>query len=284
MGKLTALHINIIGAVVALILSVALFFLLIKPKNEQLQLTQAETEQTKSSGGTEAAWKKAQRDLKDTQIAAQKTEAAWSVNERRYMPTLAFGQTKQPLNLFQNDAYVDPQGERFGLRDIPRLWGVWLEGWYGAQQPGTKFILADDKPYIGIPSYSPDPNAIAQLKALTFPETGKAWKIAVVSTTFNNAMAHLRKVNTMQQHGMPVVNNVVLAGHSPNLAMAYEMAIYVIPHSDPPAADPIIAPAGADANKSPGAAGFSLPGGGGPGGPGGPRGGPPRGGTPGGGG
>ena len=261
MSKLTALHINIIGAVVALILSVALFFLLLKPKKEQLQQTQDETASTVTKGGTESAVAQAKNDLKNTKIAAAKTEAAWNVNERKYMPTLAFGKTQQPLTLFQNDAYVDPEGERFGLRDMPRLWGVWLEGWYGAQNPGTKFILADDKPYLGIPSYSPDPNAIAQLKSLTFPEAGKAWKIAVINTTFNNAMEHLKKINTMQQHGMPVVNSVTLMGHSPALAMAYEMAIYVIPHSDPPPADPLIAPADPNAAKSPGASGFAMPGG-----------------------
>ena len=74
-------------------------------------------------------------------------------------------------------------------------------------------------------------------------------------------MDHLKKINTMQQHGMPVVNNVTLAGHSPALTMAYEMAIYVIPHSDPPAADPLIAPSDPNAVKNPGGGGFSLPGG-----------------------
>ena len=270
MSKLTALHISIIGFVVSLILAAALFYFMIKPKNEALQTTKDETTRTISDGGTQEAVTGAKNGLKQAQIAAVRTEQAWSVNERKYMPTLAFSKTQQPLNLFQNNAYVDPEGERFGLRDMPGLWGKWLEAWYAAQNPRTKFLSADDKPYLGIPSYSPDPNAIAQLKALTFPETGKQWKVNLVSTRFDYAMDHLKKINTMQQHGMPVVTDVTLAGHSPALGMTYNMALYVIPHADPPAADPIIAPADPNAAKSPGTAGFALPGGG-PGGP--PRGG-----------
>ena len=253
MSKLTALHINIIGAVVALILSVALYFVLIKPKNEQLVVTQADIESTKSAGGTEEAVKAAARDLQNTKLAAKKTERDWAVNEKRYMPTLAFGKTQQPLNLYQYAAYVDPSGEHFGLRDMPRLWGTWLEAWYATQKPGVKFVSADDKTSIGIPGYPVDPNAISGLKAITFPESGKTWKINVLCTSFEAAMAHLKRVNLIQNHGMPVVNNVSLSGHSPALSLIYDFGLYVIPHTDPPPVDPLIAPA--DPNAAAGAPG-----------------------------
>ena len=260
MSKLTAVHINIIGAVAVAVLAALLFYFMIKPKNEQLQLTQGEIDQSKGNGGTPEAVAKAKRDLATAKSNARKTEAAWNVNERRYMPSLAFSKSQQPLNLFQNDAYVDPNGYHFGLRDMPRLWGTWLEGWYAAQLPGTKFTGADDKSFIGIPSFSPDPNAISQLKAITFPETGKVWKMTVLCTTFDNAMTHLRRINTMQQHGMPVVNGVTLSGHSPALKVAYDMAMYIIPHADPPAADPLIAPGGPpDPNAAPSTGGFGAP-------------------------
>ena len=255
MSKLTALHINIIGFVVCVILSIALFLLLIKPANEKLQQTQADTESAKSAGGTDTEVKKAKTNYLASVQNANKTELAWNGNEKLYMPTLNFGKTQQPLDLYQYNAYVDPSGERFGLRDIPRLWGTWLEAWYKAQGPHIRFDSADDKNYVGIPGYSTDPNAISQLKFLQFPEPAKTWKIRVGSTSFDSAMLHLKRINSMRQHGMPVINAVTLEGHSPALTLNYEMALYVIPHTDPPPPDPIITPGGADPNKPAGGGG-----------------------------
>lgn len=53
----------------------------------------------------------------------------------------------------------------------------------------------------------------------------------------------------MEHHGMPVINNVVISGQSPDLMLDYEMALYIIPRTPPPARDPMIgggagAPAG----------------------------------------
>ena len=300
MSKLTLLHINIIGAVVSLIVAVTLWFLLIKPVKEQTDTTKTDTASTQDSGGTPDKVAGKKRELKKTQGDAKDTQDRWASNERFYMPKMNFDKNRDVLNLYQNDAYITGEwgqgGEAFGLRDMPGIWGKWLENWYATQlladrkkgKLGVLLVGADDKLHLEIPSYPVDPNAISQLTSLTFPEPAKVWKVTVSCHDFNVAMDHLRKFNTMRLHGMPVINNVRitgvgLPGLSPVLFMTYELAIYIIPHKTPPRPDALLGTSGADTNSTPGASGLNnaAPGGR-PGGP--PPGGPPPGGRPGGGG
>ena len=96
-------------------------------------------------------------------------------------------------------------------------------------------------PLTGFPieSFSSDPNDVSQLKAIAFPQT-KPWEVEVSAKNFDAAISHLRRFNTIQHHGMPVIDKVALSGQSPDLRVKYTLQMFVIPPSAPPAADPKI--------------------------------------------
>lgn len=224
MGKLTALHINLIGAGAALVLALILFFVLIKPKNEEVEKTKGEVTSTQSSGGTPDQVKGQERELADTKLKVAKTQADWAVNEAQYMPNIiTFGTTPDLLHTYEHRVITWPE-----------IFGTKLASWYDAQRdegvarlPGVEFP---------IDSFPTDPNAISQLTYLKFPRD--RWQVQMEAKNFDAAMAHLAKFNSMHQLGMPVINNVALQGTSPSLIMTYDLALYIIPRQPPPQGDP----------------------------------------------
>jgi len=244
-SRLELLHINLIGAGAALLLSVILFFALIRPKQEATTAMKADVASVEGSGGTAVAVQGKQTDLANAKKQAVETNEDWMVNSRLYMPGVPYGTTDQILATYEN-----------WLIKVPAKWGTWLTSWYDAQRadgitrnPGVEFA---------IPSYSTDPNTLTQLTDLTFPPGGKGWNVSLTAKTFDDAMRHLMRFNGMRRHGMPVIDNVSLTGQSPNLQLSYTLNIYVIPGSVPPAPDPMLG--GALASSSGGGGGGGAPG------------------------
>jgi hypothetical protein len=239
MARLTLLHINIIGIVTILLLALILFFLLIKPKNDDIETTTSQYNSTVSGHGTEADVATNTKNLKKTKEAAKQTDADWKVESAYYMPILPYTDKSDIMQTY----FLTPIGktgsvERLGMRDLPTVYGRWITAWYDAQGktvtrlPGTEFP---------IDGFMADPNAINGIKDhLTFPGDGKAWPVSLECKSFDDAMAHLRKFNGIQRHGMPVVSNVALQGQSPNLLLTYQVAFYIIPGTPPPPVDPRI--------------------------------------------
>ncbi len=137
------------------------------------------------------------------------------------------------------------------MKDLPAIWGQWIAGWYRSQAPSIATLTA-----FPIESFSTDPNDVANMRAISFPQA-KPWDVEVVAKNFDAAMNHLRKFNGIRKHGMAVVDKVAISGQSPELHVRYSLQLYVIPPSVPPAADPKISGAGG---------GGAAPGGGGVGG------------------
>ena len=247
MARLTLLHINIIGLVTTLLLAIILFFVMIKPKNDDVDATAAQYSSTVAAHGTADDVTKHTADLKKTEKDAVKTEADWKVDEAYYMPTLPYTDKSDVMQTY----FFEPVGKvggvkRYGFKDLPTVYGRWITAWYDAQRnsgiarvPGTEFP---------IDAFSPDPNAISSINHLTFPADGKMWPVTVECKSFDEAMAHLRKFNGIQRHGMPVVSNISLQGQSPHLLLSYQLALYIIPPTGAPPIDPRIgagrAPAG----------------------------------------
>ena len=260
MSRLTMLHINLIGVGTALVLSLILFFAIIKPKKDETQNVQAETASLQSSGGTLESVDGKKKDLAKTKADAVTTEKNWQLSSARYMPELGL---KGPdlLPTYENR-----------LIYIPAKWGTFVTRWYNIERrygvnlfPGIVFA---------VPPFPADPNTISTIDHLTFPADGRAWGISLEAKNFDAAMDHLRRINSMTGYGMPVINNVALAGQSPHLIMTYDLAMYVIPKVPPPAADPRIS-GGGGAGGPGGAGGMGRGAMGGPmGGFGGPGGGP----------
>jgi len=230
-SKLTALHINIIGIVSALVIAAILFLALIKPKNEAIALTQASVTSLTASGagGTEDQVKRKKTELKNTQQEATQTKKRWALSEEKYMDNpqaINFGTTETlPLTYYNY------------MTTLPTVVGRWVGAWYEAQRPrGVSRLPGVEFP---VEAFQTNPNAISEIKFLRFPQQG-AWNVALECKTFDAAMEHLTKFNTMRKHGMPVINNVALAGQSPKLQMTYDLTLYVIPKPVAPAPNPRI--------------------------------------------
>jgi len=265
-SRLTALHINIIGAVIMLVVAAILFFAMIRPKNEQTKLVQADITQIEGSGGTQHDVDTQTKNLAKEKVATKQINAEWAVNSRRYMPDLNW--KADLLSTYEFRGYG-----KGGFKDIPTTWGTWVTNWYDAQI--NKGVVRGSGVFFPVPPLAVTPNDISTLASITFPSSKEPWHVSVVCKNFNDAMAHLRRFNGMDKHGMPVVNNVALTGQSPDLLMSYDLAMYVIPATAPPVQDPGIGGDTGTANAG-GSGGF----GGGPGMPfsGGPMaGGPPTG-------
>ena len=261
MSKLTAVHIWIIGFVTVIIMSLLLFFLLIKPKNEEIAVSKSATDAAQLAGGTEDKVAGHRKDLVKAKKETAVITSAWAINQRLYMPTIAFStehKSASLLNLYAfNGLYSD--GKLYGIRDLPTVWGLKVKKWYDAhEREGIRRDFGQDFP---IDSFSTDPNDISKLTSITFPQS-KPWHVTVIAKTFDAAMLHLRRFNSMRGFGMPVVDGVALAGQSPNLNVSYDMALYVIPPAAPPAMDPVIG-AGGGAAPAAGPGGFGGSGGGG---------------------
>ncbi len=228
-SRLTALHIHIIGVTATIICAAILFFLLIKPKVEDTKTVLASADSIEGSGGTPEKVAAHKKDLGKAKATAVETNEKWLVNDRKYMPGLNFN--GDLLDTYENK-----------LIKIPSQWGQWVAAWYDGQRnlgvsrfPGVEFP---------IDAFPADPNSISELSSLRFPRSG-FWNVGVEAKSFDQAMAHLKRFNNMERHGMPVIDNISLSGQSPNLSMSYTLALYIIPSADPPVADPVIsAPAG----------------------------------------
>ncbi len=260
MSRLTLLHINIIGAVATLLLAIILFFVLIKPKQDDIATTNATLQSTIQNHGTSTDVTTHKADLKKAQEAAKKTEADWKQQSVYYMPTLPYNEKSDPMQVyfFQRVGRDRSGKDQYGLRDLPTVYGSWITAWYDAQRnsgiarlPGTEFPIEP---------VALDPNGIATLDHLTFPRSGQGWPVAVEAKNFDDAMAHLRRFNTMQLHGMPVISNVALSGQSPHLTMTYSLSLYIIPGSAPPPADPRIGQGGVTGGSATGAGMMGMPG------------------------
>ncbi len=224
LSRLTALHISLIGLGAALVLAVILFFALINPKKGDIETVTAQAASIEKDGGTQDQENQKKTELAREQKKSKDTEAQWQVSAAQYMPNINFGTSNNLLDTYFNT-----------ITKLPTEWGLYVSSWYDAQRDrGVSRVPGQEFPVAGFPT---DPNAIASLKSLTFPQD-KPWPVTVEAKNFDAAMQHLRSFNSMRLHGMPVVNNVTLQGQSPNLILSYDLTLYVIPSKAPPETDP----------------------------------------------
>jgi len=257
-SRLTAMHVHIIGGVVLLVVFLILFFGMIRPKNQQIEEAKAAAATAESAGGTKQAVSKAQNDLKSSKQDTVRITSDWNVYAAKYMPN--YNWDPDPLK-----AYFQKSGKQvLALNDVPTAEGTWVTKWYDAQR--GQGITRGEGVEFPVPPLASDPNGVAALTSITFPDKSP-WKVTVICKSFDEAMAHLRRFNGMEKHGMPVINDVSISGQSPELEVSYSLALYVIPWQAPPAADARIGSGGATGGGGGGMGGMG--GGMGPGGMGG---------------
>jgi hypothetical protein len=224
LSRLTQLHIHLIGAVVSIIVGVLLFFMLIRPQQDTLKKTQAETEDflTTQHGNEDVQHKK---DLdKKLQEVVQVNEQ-WQEMSSYYMPILPF----KP-DLLDTFPLISALPDKFSL---------YVRDWYNVQKP---LGIAPGDTSFAIPDFPSDPNFVSSIQNLTFPEPGRPWQVTVKCASFDALMEHLRRFNTLQAHGMPVISNVSLSGQSSedrpdsqDLYASYDLSLYCILSQTPPA-------------------------------------------------
>ena len=243
LSRLLWWHLLLIGFGVSLVLFLILFFAMIKPGMDNVATVTAEAVNTEQAHGTENAVRTHTTDLKKAVAETKVINARWGQYSARYMPTIFYNTSHLPGYEGGNlgsGAYQVRQSDgtirNYGVKDLPTVWGKWITAWYDAQY---KYGITR-KTSFPIPSFSTDPNDVSKLTYIAFPEAGKPWPVTVECKSFDDAMAHLKRFNTIQIHGMPVVDNVTLAGQSPNLLLSYNLAIYIIPGNAPPVVDPTI--------------------------------------------
>jgi len=247
MNRLLWWHWLLIGFGASLVLFLILFFAVIRPKNLQAEQLKSEADGIETAGGTPEKVAGKDRDLKKAKADTIRINADWKRQSADYMPPIEF--PKDPLPGYEGMKNVGVYyvgGKAYGVKDLPAVWGRWIGLWYASQwKEGIRPVTA-----FPIESFSSDPNDIAGLKAISFPQT-KPWDVEVVAKDFDSAMNHLRRFNSIQRHGMPVVDKVSLLGQSPDLHMKYTLQLFVIPPSAPPAPDPSISSSGGSTGGAP---------------------------------
>ncbi len=226
--------------------------------NKKVELDK-DTDVKQKAGGTPEMVKQKEKELVSEKKKADEANQDWKVYSSKYMPDIDFSEKTGLINQYQTN-FVKVDGKTWGLKEMPTVWGRWLESWYDVQHNSG---VDRGIPYFAIASYSVDPNKISEMKNITFPDK-QPWKVTVNAKDFDSAMAHLRRFNTMEHHGMPVISGVALSGHSPNLTLAYNLSLYIIPGSEPPKEDPRIGGAAKTGGGGGGMAGMTgMMGGGG---------------------
>jgi hypothetical protein len=240
MNRLLWWHWLLIGLGASLILFLIIFFAVIKPRNEEAARVQTEAQGLEDGGGTPAKVAEKKTELTKKKAETVSINQQWAIQSAVYMPPIDFN--KDLLGSYEkvdNIGVYHINGKAYGVKDLPTVWGRWITYWYTSQwQDGIV-------PITGFPieAFSPDPNEISSLKAISFPQT-KPWEVEVVAKNFDAAMNHLKRFNRIQRHGMPVVDKVTVAGQSPDLHLKYTLQLFVIPPTTPPPADPMISGAG----------------------------------------
>ncbi|HLJ54269.1 MAG TPA: hypothetical protein VKT77_04465 [Chthonomonadaceae bacterium] len=267
MNRLLWWHWLLIGFGASLVLFLILYFAMIRPATIKTTETNADSQSKEDAGGTPDKIAQKKAELKKEQANTKKVDADWETYASYYMPDIRYN--KDVLRAYegtQGTGTLLVNGKEKGVKDLPEEWGKWISKWYSAQ--GPKIEKGGLKPGIipltGFPieAFSPDPNDVSKLTAIAFPQT-KPWAVEVSATNFDAAMNHLERFNHIRQHGMPIVDNVALAGQSPDLRVRYDLKFVVIPPVAPPPSDPKIDATGAPAGGGGGGGGASPIGGGG---------------------
>jgi hypothetical protein len=255
MSKLTLLHINIIGAVVLLIVSVALYFTVITGAQDQIKKNSDLYKGVEDRANKKAT---AEKNLKNAQNDEVKTKADYAVYRRQYTPTLNYT----------------------GIRgvDMVRVWWPnngksWPERFIKGfkthmNKESKKFGVVWENPEVlTLPANGPDPNSVDMgdnNKTLVFGP----YPMVVRGGSFQALMKHIADWNTASGIGVPVVDGLQLTGNSPRLTATYNVTWTMILEENIPPKDPLLGGGGGGGGGAPGGRG----GGGGPmfsGGPGG---------------
>jgi hypothetical protein len=200
MGKITQLQVWIIGLVLSIISGVLIFFLLIKPANDE---TQSANQRIETARPTAAQEEQKKRDLVKAKQDVVKAERGWDLIDRTIMPDI------NVTNLYR------------GMR---QLWNEQLK----VLGPRTEKFLRADKSVqivsanIQLPPPPTDPNAVNR-KAFVY-DLGTV----TVMGNFEEITRHVERWNKFDR--LVLADGLTLQGNSPRLFGTYTLRLFIFPH------------------------------------------------------
>ncbi|MBM3494248.1 MAG: hypothetical protein FJX72_08005 [Armatimonadetes bacterium] len=225
MSKLTLLHINIIGVVVALMVGAGLYFTIITGAMKTKADAQAALDEVQ---GRADKLPTATRALEKAQKDKAVAEAEWSVFERQYMPVI--GYTDNTLTTWMK-VFLPNKGRSWPERFIRTVRG------HMERERKANGIVWENPGAIVLPAYGPDPNTI-QVGAANEgfgPVLHYAYQMSVRARSIEKLMQHIRSWSSLSQAGVPVVDGLQVAGNSPNLSATYNVTFTIIVRDKTPA-------------------------------------------------
>lgn len=251
MSRLTLLHINIIGVVVALIVAGGLYFTIITGAQEERKKAE---ESFHGVEGRAAKYDTAKKALAKAQQDQAQAKADYARFEAQYMPIL--GYTGDRMTTMMRVFWPN------GGKSWPERFRRTLFTYMNAERKRTGVTWLNPE-VVTLGPYGPDPNAISYGPVLTY-----SYPMQVRAKSMAALNAHLRNWPSIKSAGVPVVSGLQVQGNSPNLTATYNLALTIIVRDTIPPADTRVGGSGSGSGGG-GGGGFGTPGGprgGGPGG------------------
>ena len=230
LNRISPAIIAVIGVVLSLLAIDGLYFLLIKPTQDETVVQQGIYDQNYPDS-TPQAQKKAQKTLADAKITVQQTKFQWAVKSAARMPrydvsnrTLALQQITYELT-----RYLGP--------DIQR-------------QLKTTGVKSDTQVVLPTPPLSPNDITAAPVVVPLGTIT--------VTGDFRHILTHFYEWQYFNR--LVLVDGLTLSGSSPYMTATYTATLYIFPQNDDKLG-PIIPGAGGGSTPAPGGGAGGLPGG-----------------------
>jgi hypothetical protein len=199
-GKITQLQVWIIGLVLSIISGVLIFFLLIKPANEEKAAADARYETAHQTAVLEP---QKQNELKVAKANVVQAQANWNRLDRQLMPDIDVS------NLYR--------GMRQLWNEQIKVLGPRVEKYLRADK-SVQIVSAN----IQLPPPPTDPNAVNR-KAFVY-DLGSV----TVMGNFEEITRHVERWNKFDR--LVLADGLTLQGNSPRLFGTYTLRLFVFPH------------------------------------------------------
>ncbi len=224
MSRLTILHINIIGAVVILIVGVALYYTIITSAQDEVKKQQDAFNVVQ---GRADKLPTAKKNLQMAQMDKVVVDRDYGIYQAEYMPLMHYtgDRVKDMIrNFWPNNGHSWPERFITGVRA------------HMAAERKANGVLWLNPAVLTIPSYGPDPNAIdmGEHGTLTFGP----YQMQVLGRNYDSLMRHIQDWNKIRGMGVPTIEQVRLDGNSPLLVVSYTVRFTLIMHEPIPKTDP----------------------------------------------
>jgi hypothetical protein len=225
MSRLTILHINIIGAVVCVIVGVALYFTIITAGFEDVNKAQAAL---KAVQDREAKFATAQKALETATKNRDLAIADYRMFEAEYMPVIGYPPLGKPtgderLTLMMR-LFWPNNGRSWPERFIKRVRS------HMAAEQRANGIVWENPGVLALPAFGPDPNTIeaAQPGEGLGPVLHYRYQMSVRARSLDALMRHVRDWTSARGMGVPTVEGLEITGNSPNLRASYMLTLTII--------------------------------------------------------